>query len=279
MMSTTGMSVTATLPASLDAVFRQKTDHIQMLPATAVKALELVRNPDCSITEFTSVVERDVKLATDLLAMANSAIFSFGRPISSLHQSVVRQISLHEEWIRELLRHHSFLTAMLAINVNRAVGAGFQGEEFAAGLLHDVGRTLFAVCLPESFSSIDSMDFDESIKTLEKESCQIGTDHCELGAWFAQNQNLPTELIDVIRFHHDPGQSVRHRRLVALISTCDHMANHLQRTGNIDGYDIRDNSAVFVLEGCGVRNAAGRLADTAVEILRLADRETDELMI
>lgn len=167
---------------------------------------------------------------------------------------------------------------MLAINVNRAVGAGFQGEEFAAGLIHDIGRTLFAICLPEQFSTIDQMDFDESLTTLNHEESRIGTNHCVLGSWFGRQQNLPQELLEVILFHHDPARALQHRRLVALISACDHMANYLQRTGNIEGYDARDNQAIFVLEGCGVRNAAGRLAETSVEIMRLAERDTEDLM-
>jgi len=287
------------VPQSLDALFRSRTRDIRMLPAAAVQALEIARNPDCSITEFTSVVERDIKLATDVLSMANSALFCTGRPISTLHQSVVRlglrqcrniilassfaslhhSISMHEEWIRELLRHHSFLTGMLALNVNRAVGAGFQGEEFAAALIHDIGRTLFAVCMPESFTEIDRMDFEESADTPEAETRQIGTSHCELGGWFAQNQKLPADLVDVIRFHHNPTQSLRNRRLVALIGVCDHMANHMQRTGSIEDYRIGENTAIHVLEGCGVRNAAGRLAETSIEIMRTADRDAHEMII
>lgn len=286
------------IPAELEALFRQRTKDLQMLPAIAIHALEIARDPDCAISEFTAVVERDVKLASDILTMANSVMFSPGRPISNLHQSVVRlgfrqcrnlilstsmaslmkKISLQEEWVREALWRHGFLTAMLAVNVNRAVGAGFQGEEFSAGLIHDLGRTLFAVSVPETFSRIDPLDFMEGPDLLVLEEQAIGTNHCELGAWFGVRQKLPAELIDVIRFHHDPGQSLSYRRLVALISACDHMANHLHRTGSTRQYDVRENAAIFLLDSCGVRNAAGRLNDMAVEIMRAAERDSIEMM-
>lgn len=286
------------VPEHLQALLKRRTKDLQMLPAIAIQALEIAKDPDCAITEFTAVVERDVKLAADILAMANSALYSPGRPIVNLHQSVVRlgfrqcknlilstsmtslmkKITLGEEWVREVLWRHGFLTAMLSINVNRCVGAGFQGEEFVAGLIHDFGRTLFAVCMPEKFAEIDPLEFLEGPTLLVDELAACGTNHCEVGAWFAQENKLPTELQEVIRFHHDPSLALRHRRLVALTAVSDHMANHLQRGEDVNSYDLRENSAIFVLEGCGVRNAAGRLAETVQEVMETAARDAVEMM-
>lgn len=287
------------LPRELEVIFQRGLQDLQMLPAVAMQALEIARDPDCVIAEFTAVVERDVKLAADLLTMANSVMFARGRRLSNLHQAVVRlgfrqcrsliltasmaslmkKMALHEEWIREILWRHGFLTAMLAVNINRSLGAGFQGEEFAAGLVHDLGRTLLAVCLPEQFPTIDPMDFDESAATLLHERQHSGTHHSELGAWFAWRQQLPGELVDVIRFHHEPEQSEQHRRLVSLIGVSDHMANYIQRTGSADDYDVRENSAVDVLEASGIRQAGARLLEKTAEIMRSAEQEAQELMI
>jgi HD-like signal output (HDOD) protein len=297
-MSSGAVMTEPVVPENLEALFRRRTQDLQMLPAIAIQALEIAKDPDCAITEFTAVVERDVKLAADILGMANSALYSPGRPIVNLHQSVVRlgfrqcknlilstsmtslmkKITLGEEWIREVLWRHGFLTAMLAINVNRCVGAGFQGEEFAAGLIHDFGRTLFAVCLPDQFTKIDPLEFVEGPSLLPDELEACGTNHCEVGAWFAQINRLPTELQEVIRFHHDPTLALRHRRLVALTAVCDHMANHLQRGEDVHTYDLRENSALFILEGCGVRNAAGRLVDTVGEVMETAAKDAVDMM-
>ncbi len=269
-----------------------------MLPTIAVKALEIARDPDCTVAEFTALVERDVKLAADILAMANSVMFSPGRTLSSLHQSVIRlgfrqcqnlilatslsslmkTISFQEEWIREILWRHSFLTAMLAVNVNHLLGTSYQGEEFAAGLIHDFGRTLFAVGLPEEFADIDTLEFAEDIQLLRHEEQLTGTNHSELGAWFAFRQRIPDELIDVIRYHHEPHRSSRYRRLVALISVCDHMANHLQRTGDTSGYDISTNTGLFLLEESGVKRAVDRIGANAVEVMRTAERDVLDMM-
>lgn len=297
-MSAASLLTELTIPEELASIVSRRTQNLQMLPAIAIQALEVAKDPDCTINEFTAVVERDVKLASDTLSMANSVMFSTGRPVSSLHQSVVRlgfrqcrnlilstsmsslmkKISLDQEWIRETLWRHGFLTAMVALNVNRTVAAGFQGEEFAAGLIHDFGRTLLAVCLPDSFADIDSLSFEEHDDVLHQEDCIIGTNHCELGAWFAKANKLPAELIDVIRYHHTPQRSVDFTRLVALTAVSDHMANHLQHGVGANGYDISTNSAAFVLERCGVRNAAARLSETCETIMEAVLLDAVDLM-
>ncbi len=297
------MSDTLTTPNELSphlrAILARKAQHLQMLPAVAIQALDIAKNPKCSIREFVSVIKQDAKLATDILGMSNSSMFcTGGSPIVSLQQSVVRlgfrpcrnlilstsmasmmrHLSLAEEWIREVLSQHAFLTGLTAVHVNRIVGAGFQGEEFAAGLVHDFGRALLAVCMPDQFASADPLDFDENSQTPDKETWLLETNHCEAGAWFAQINSLPSEFVEAIRHHHAPQNAVKHRRLVALTAISDHIANHMQRFETSDGYDITTNEAIFVLEETGIANVAGRLKDVISEIMDCTKRDSQELI-
>jgi HD-like signal output (HDOD) protein len=184
--------------------------------------------------------------------------------------AMLKSMTLEEEWVGEILSNHGYLTGSLALQVNRLTGAGFQGEEYAAGLIHDFGRSLLAVCLPEQFAAADPLTFIESSETLAQENIRLGTNHCSAGAWFADANGLPQEFISVIQHHHSPASAVKNRRLVALTAVCDHMANHLQRHQCGDEYDIKANHALFVLESCGVQNAAGRLEEQWPEIMRSA---------
>ena len=295
---TTVEEIEKELSPNLQSQFRRRASKMQMLPGVAVQALEIARDPECSIREFVAIVERDAKLAGDILGMANSAMFcSGGPPIITLQQSIVRlgfrqcrnlilstsmaslmkSSTLEEEWVRDVLWRHGFLTGMLAIHINRVVGTGFQGEEFAAGLMHDFGRTLIAVCMPEQFSMVDPLHFDESSETPVLEKRIIGTSHCEAGAWFAEISHLPSEFVEVIRYHHHSAAATKHRRLVALTAIADHMASYLQRFDNATNYDIRTNEAVYVLETCGVTNAAGRLADVCRDMMTSCKKEAQKM--
>jgi HD-like signal output (HDOD) protein len=288
----------AQLPSDIEMHIRRRIADINMLPTIATQALDIAKDPGCSVDKFSQVVERDVKLATEVLALSNSVMYSPGAPICSLHQAVMRlgfrqcknlivtsslkacmsQITLSEEWIREVLWRHSFTTAMISLYINRALNIGFQGEEFTAGLIHDFGRTLFAISLPDQFCEIDTFEFDESAATLEHERGIVGTDHCEVGAWFAIANKLPEALVDTIRFHHKPESATRNGRLVALTAVADHMANHHQRFDEWEGYDVSTNEAVRLLEKSGVPHATERLTEIGRQILESSVADAAEMM-
>lgn len=285
-------------PTSVREQLQLRANHLKMLPAIATKALDVAKDPDCGINEFAAVVERDATLAADILRMANSIMFTGTRAVMNLHQAVVRlgfrqcksliiassfssmmkSMTLDEEWVRELLLRHSFTTALIGLHLNRSLNVGFQGEEFAGGLIHDIGRMLLATCYPERFSTIDPMGFDESPETLLTEQNAIESNHCEVGVWFARKNSLPEPLVDVVRFHHCPERAVNNRRFVALIAACDHMANHLQRCDESAGYDPNTNSSIELLEECGVPHAGSRFAEIAATVMDTASRDATEML-
>lgn len=155
---------------------------------------------------------------------------------------------------------------------------GCQGEEFTAGLLHDFGRMLLAVCFPREFPQLDDMTFEEDgLRVIEHERAIIGIDHCELGAWYAEENRLPQVLVDAIRFHHSP-QTATAGRLTALTAVSDHMANHLQRHGVAYDYDIASNTAIAVLQDSGVNALESRIRDIAGHLMEDVVTEVEELV-
>ncbi|WP_010584417.1 HDOD domain-containing protein [Schlesneria paludicola] len=248
-------------PQALISQLKSRATELQMLPSIAIEAMQLAKKPDCSISSYSSVVERDVKLMTDMLKLANSAMYCPTTPIVSLHQAVLRlglvecqnliltasatsmmkRISLGQKVIREVLARHGFTTALLALQLNHTFRFGFLGEEFTAGLIHDFGRTLLAIAEPDLFIKIDPLEFDETPDLLSQERVLIGTDHCRFGAYYAIHQQLPESLQEVILFHHQPELSRGNQKLTALVAVADHMANHLQRYDGCENYDPSSN--------------------------------------
>ena len=255
------------LPENVESRIMSCLGNLAMLPATATQAMKIARAPESSIDEFSNVVQRAPKLASDVLSMANSALYSTGVPIINLRQAVQRlgfqqcqnlllstafaslmnRIDLQQEWIRESLCKHAFVTALIATRVNDALNLGFRGEEFTVGLMHDFGRLLLSMAFPDEFAGFDPMTFSESGSELENETFAVGTDHCEVGAWFAEHNGLPQILTDAIRCHHTPDMGGDATGLAALTATADHMANYLQIHGTSEGYDVGENRGVALL--------------------------------
>jgi HD-like signal output (HDOD) protein len=252
---------TAEMAARLEKSVLALVGNMPALPDTAARAMALANDPDTSFADFTRLIEGDVAIATGLLRVANSALYSGGAPATKLHQAVVRlgagrctnlivSISMktliwqmaHDEKVQcEALWHHGYVTGCLCHQINRAFRLMFDGSEFSAGLLHDLGRILLLLADPECFARAGAMDFREEPGLLQRERAAIGIDHCALGGWFGEHSKLPDALVQGMRFHHEPGLTEHSRPLVALVATADHMANHLQRGEEIETYNPEEN--------------------------------------
>ena len=285
-------------PAELVQALKKRLGQLQMLPAVAQEALEMVKDPDCSISQFTSVVKRDVKLTADILKMANSALYCPVTPILDLNRCVMRvgfrecqylilsasiaslmnRVTMAHEWVRETLWRHSFTTGLLATRINRTFHLGFQGEEFTAGLLHDFGRILFAMIVPETFLTFDPLDFDESPEQLEREFEATGTDHCRLAAWFTNGNQMPVPIPSVILHHHEPELAEEHQRLTALIAVADQLANNWERLGDRVSEDFTPSPALSLLADDDDGAFAAGFAAMAPTLLADAQRDAEAMM-
>lgn len=292
---------TCSPPDKLKQALLKRSDELSMLPAVASEALALAKDPDCVTAEFAGVIERDVKLATEILSMSNSVFFAASQPVASLRQAVVRlglkqcrnliltssaaslmkSMPLEQEWVREVIWQHSFRTAKVCSYLNKSMRMGFEGEEFTAGLLHDFGRLLLAVAAPESFSKADSLSFDESGECLSKENEVLGIDHCAFGAWFAAHNGLPRALVAAIELHHLPETHHPNERLIALVSAADNLANHYQRFEEVGDYDVGLNRGAHALSKLGhpqlLKDAGGMVEKIFGEVLNDSERDDSDL--
>lgn len=275
------------IPEELISRLGRGLGSLKMLPAVAQEALEVANSPDCDLVKLAVIIQRDLRLTTFILRLANSAMFAPPRPIASLHQAVLfigrrkaRDFIItsclesvaakvpHELQERQsVLWLHGFLTAILAARLNDLFQLKFQGEEFTAGLMHDFGRTLISVIDPVNAASIDPLDFDEQPNTEDRERAMLGASHAEIGAWFAAHNELPPSLVDAIQFHHHPEGAGSQLRLAALVATADHAVNYLQREGQGRGYNPLTNGAALILESHGVPKATTTFGTASEKLL------------
>ncbi len=197
----------------------KRLDKLETPPRLAHRMMAYIDNPRASVSTLSRWIAGDQVLAARVLKLANSDNYGYAGQVSTLNLAIVI-IGFHA--LRELLMSisvidqfaesvfgpvdplgiHSLQVAAGARCLAKMAGYPVIGEAFVAGLLHDVGHTIFLQEFPEQFkeavhwSKIKKLSYHEAEKEL------FGFDHTELGAWLAREWNFPDSLISVIRHHH-----------------------------------------------------------------------------
>ena len=190
-------------------------------------------------------------LAARLLKLVNSSFYGFPQRISTITGAIVL---LGFDAIRNLL----LTTSVFDLFANRrktslirqeqfwdhslgcAVGAKVIGnylrydkveELFVSGLLHDIGKIVEMIFLPQAFKEINDLVKDQNILMIMAEEKILGYSHPQIGNLLAEKWNLPPKLISVILHHHQPSEAGRFVLEAAIV----HLADILCRSIDI-GY-------------------------------------------
>ncbi len=216
----------------LDTAVRSKLQSLKqlpMLPTIAAEALQLIDNSKTSAGRLGKIIERDQALAARVLRVANSPFYGFPREISTIDLAIVilgfnaiREIILSLVVQGVLLNvrssdlkvsdfwKYSVFSGCTARFLARKLGYRLAGEAFVAGLMHDIGVLIIAQYFQRELQDIRRYQKQHGGSMHQAERACLGATHAEVGAWLAEQWNLPEQLIHAIRWHHEappePGQ-------------------------------------------------------------------------
>ncbi|MCC6221839.1 MAG: HDOD domain-containing protein [Deltaproteobacteria bacterium] len=223
------------------------------LPQVAAKAIQLVENPDTSAQQITTVLSSDTALAARVLKIANSAMFSRQREITTLSQAVMvigfkalkgiivaatlRQLNRKNGKLEQLVWQNSMCTAMGAHVVAQRLRKPYVDELFLLGLLHDLGKLVLIRQAAEDFNKVIALA-KEGKAFVEVEQELLGFSHPLIGALVAKKWNFPPEACQVILHHHDQLEAPLDTTLdqkTAIVQFANCMS-HVLGHGNLEGF-------------------------------------------
>jgi len=219
----------------------KKIDDLPTLPRTVLQITGLVNDPKSSAKDLARVITDDQVLTVRLLKLVNSSFYGFPQRISTVTGAIVL---LGFDAIRNLLLTTSVFD--LFANRNRqkkqdqerfwdhslgcAVGAKVIGnylrhdkieELFVSGLLHDIGKIVEMMFLPDEFSEIVAAVNRDNILITTAENNVLGYNHAEVGKLLAEKWNLPVKLVQVIAHHHHPDNAGSFAMEAAIVHLAD----------------------------------------------------------
>ena len=126
---------------------------------------------------------------------------------------------------------------------------------FVAGLLHDVGKLVLAVNLPELYKQTLVLAQTEKIATGAAERAIFNTTHAEVGAYLLGLWGLPDCIVEALAYHHNP-RTCLHQSFTLL--TTVHVANALFH--EMDVVDVDSQTAAIDLDYVAQMGLDDRLA-------------------
>jgi putative nucleotidyltransferase with HDIG domain len=171
-----------------------------------------LRQPNASISHAARIISRDIAMTANVMKLVNSSFFGARQSITSVDRAVaylgldtlIALVLGHSlfnsggssDRTLDRLWQHSLETATRAraIALHEKLPRARVEEAFLGGMLHDVGRVVFAT----RYATDESADSND--KTVE----EISQRHAEVGAYLLGLWGFPSHIVAAVALHHTP---------------------------------------------------------------------------
>lgn len=226
--------------------YLSKARQLPPAPQTLPRLLTLLGEPDADMSDVVKLISFDPALTAGLLQNANSAFFASANPVTHVEEALARLgfarvyhlvagmcvgtsfAAIRPGWGLDggMMWRHAVATALAAQQLARELGED-ENVIFTAGLLHDVGKVIFAFALEHIYGKLVEEVEKNQYSLLEEEQRLLGVGHDEVGAKLLTRWNFVPGMVNAIGFHHRPQEAGQHQRLASCICLGNLMAHFL----------------------------------------------------
>jgi eukaryotic-like serine/threonine-protein kinase len=192
-------------------------------PAVAMQIVQATSRADCEVKDIVELLASDPVICGQVLKVINSCVYGLTRAVTSIDRavvllglntvrSIVLTFSLPAMQLSTVpdkpFRDHclsSVSGAIMARELTVRARKPFAEDDMVCGLLRDLGALLLRHTFLDEYVAFERTRADRSFRlqcALERDL--FGVDHAEVSAELLKRWNLPMELVESIRFHHEP---------------------------------------------------------------------------
>lgn len=198
-------------------------EQFPSLPKTGTQLLSIIDKPNTTVDEIEKVLRYDPGLAANFLKLANSPFFGIPSKVSSVKQAItllgferLKHIVLATftsaimdnevlGWdLRPLnLWQHSIFVSSVATGLAKYKKLSDSNDLFTSALLHDIGKVALGKFVKEHLSVIKEI-ISKGVPAVVAENMVLETDHAEIGAQILAQWSFPPDVVNAVRYHHNP---------------------------------------------------------------------------
>ena len=194
--------------------------QLPALPQSAIRLMELSRDPDNGPPEFAVPIEADPGLTGQILKFVNSAYFGFSREISNVKMAItlvgIRTVKNFALWSAvfslmpnprcgpfdlKRLWQDSLRRALFSRAFAKQLGIKDCEESFSAGLLQDMAVPLLAKEMPREYLTLLEAREKQGRRLSELEFEKFGWTHAQAAAAMARGWKMPDDFAALLENH------------------------------------------------------------------------------
>jgi putative nucleotidyltransferase with HDIG domain len=257
----------------------QEISHLKPIPQVANKVMLLAQDPKSSMSKIAEIITYDQILTANLLKTCNSSYFGLPKKVDSVQQAIVYMgidqvvdlvwMSGGAENLKKKqagyeleegdLWRYSVSSALIARQLAERHKLETQHLVFTAALLKDIGKVVLNQHVADSFEKINLLVTKHEFSFREAEKAVLGIDHAELGAVAAQRWGFSPQMVEIIRNHHLPEETVDYGAETSIVY-------------------LADTLCMMIGIGVGSDGLAYRFRRDVVEKFGFTDRDFQEIM-
>jgi len=224
----------------------KEVESFPSMPGAAAKVLSLLDDPEVSASQIEEALRYDPGLTANILKMTNSSYFGMASEVGSLKRAVVvlgikrvlqiviascvnammsKSVMGYDLPPGELWKH-SITVSIAAEGLVQELSISAAGEIFTAALLHDIGKLVLGAFVKDDLEKIERLASD-GMPFQEAERNVLGTDHAETGANILRQWSFPQEIVNAVRWHHEPDTAEEQSTLLDILYAADILSMQL----------------------------------------------------
>lgn len=198
------------------------SEELKGFSPTVAQVLKVAMSTSASLEAVSRAVRQDQAIALKVLKIANSSVYSRGDRVDTVHNAILRigmenirqtvlniavverfsSLAFREHLSTEHFWEHSIACGIIAAELAHALGGKEPDSAFTCGLLHDLGRVIFAEALGEAYVRVIETARRLEVPLEQVETRMLLLSHADamdrlLVAW-----KFPRHLVDPILHHH-----------------------------------------------------------------------------
>jgi len=271
----------------------KKVSSFPSMPRAALRLRELLAKEDVAVDEIVEILRNDPGLATNVLRLANSAFFGVPKRVETLKHAVTllgvkrfAQIAVSASMSKAMdaavegydlspgeLWLHSIVVSRTAEVLARHKKFAETNDVFTPALLHDMGKLVLGPFVKKERQNIERI-MSPGVPLDVAENMVLGTDHAEIGALILARWSFPDDIVDAVRWHHNPERNKNATTKSDMTYLSNLMCQSRGDSDSADGHAAMPSAAVVKRLGIKLDQYEVIAAKTQSWMVKLSDTLT-----